>query len=555
MNRMSICPGFFLMPEEKYIPLIGTGVAPWKGRKLSGHTFTKLEVINWNSVAPHETADYRAHCYQNDNSDWHDVVLLAQGRNGLLSAEDGVHLLKPSPIILLDTEAIWPGEAVYLSDFKDSNGWVPEKCDVGALGRFNAELNKSFTVIPANTTLRVIFDLENYYCAYSVLKIKDGKNARIRVTWAEAAFTDPEKIMKGDRGSVHNKYFRGAWDEFISDGKQRTASPLTWRCGNFIEVYIVTAENPLVLESIKLKETRYPLEMDGRYSCNDANLNAIVPLCLRTLQMSAHDNFIDCPFYEQLLYAGDGRLEALTSLVICKDDALIRKAISIIASSRDINGFTMARWPSNARQYIPSFSLWWIGILYDYALWRNDKAFVSSFIPGMRYLLDAFLSRFDGDGFLRGVAWEWNFIDWVDEWTSGYGAGTPPGINDSVNSTYNWLFVYGLRMAEELENYAGEITLAKRWGEIAAALSERLIRRFWNSDRGLFKEDDCGQSFSEHTQVLAVLSDKLNEQYLDRLRRSLFETTPLSKSSIFFINIIFLRPVENWTARILLFLS
>jgi hypothetical protein len=542
MNRMSVFPGFFLMPDERHIPALGTGTTPWKVCKLTGVTFSKLKIVPWGwmSVPPHETIDCREFFHENDEGDWYSAQIAEQGRNGFISTEGGVHLLKPSMTEVMVSEAIQPRKAVFISGFKDESGHVPEKCDEEELEYFNSNLNRTNITFPANTVKRIIFDLGNYFCAYAFISLKGGLNGRIRITWAEAGFTDREKHVKGERDTVAGKYFRGLWDEFILDGESRTLSPLSWRCGRFIELYAVTANEPLEIEAFTLRETRYPLEMDGGFSCDDGKINEIMPFCFRTLQMCAHDNFTDCPFYEQLLYAGDGRLELLVNLVACRDDTLVRKAISTLASSRDMNGFTMCRWPSNLRLCIPSFSLWWIGMVYDYALWRGDKAFITSFMPSIRFLIDNFIGRFDEDGFLRGHPQELNFIDWIDEWYKRPDEwGIPPGMNDSVNASYNWLFVYVLELARKLEDYAGDDFLSKRWSGISRGLSEKLIRRFWDFEKGLFKEDDSGNHFSEHAQILAILSDNLEEQYLERLKQSLFSTDKLSRSSIFYKHYFF----------------
>ena len=48
-----------------------------------------------------------------------------------------------------------------------------------------------------------------------------------------------------------------------------------------------------------------------------------------------------------------------------------RKAIEMFDQSRMANGLTQSRYPSRVRQIIPPFSLWWVGMVYDYALWRG----------------------------------------------------------------------------------------------------------------------------------------------------------------------------------------
>ena len=69
----------------------------------------------------------------------------------------------------------------------------------------------------------------------------------------------------------------------------------------------------MTLERCGFLETRYPLEMESRFRSSDRRLDAIAPLALRSLQMCAHETYMDCPYYEQMMSVGDTRLEALTT--------------------------------------------------------------------------------------------------------------------------------------------------------------------------------------------------------------------------------------------------
>jgi alpha-L-rhamnosidase len=110
---------------------------------------------------------------------------------------------------------------------------------------------------------------------------------------------------------------------------------------------------------------------------------------------------MDCPYYEQLMYVGDTRLEALTTYAISPDDRLPRKSILLFGLSRLPDGLTQARYPSRDVQVIPPFALWWVGMVYDYALWRGDQAFISALLPGVRAVLDGFLAHVNAENLLQ----------------------------------------------------------------------------------------------------------------------------------------------------------
>ena len=65
-----------------------------------------------------------------------------------------------------------------------------------------------------------------------------------------------------------------------------------------------------MIESFKLRETRYPMEMESKFESSDARIASFMPIALRGLQMCSHETYLDCPYYEQLQYSGDRRLES-----------------------------------------------------------------------------------------------------------------------------------------------------------------------------------------------------------------------------------------------------
>jgi hypothetical protein len=102
---------------------------------------------------------------------------------------------------------------------------------------------------------------------------------------------------------------------------------------------------------------------------------------VRAMQMCSHETYMDCPYYEQLQYIGDTRLEVLTNYIMMRDDRLPRKAIQMFNASRTLNGLTQSRYPSRLLQVIPPFSLWYVAMLHDFALWKGDQNFYGPCLP------------------------------------------------------------------------------------------------------------------------------------------------------------------------------
>ena len=175
---------------------------------------------------------------------------------------------------------------------------------------------------------------------------------------------------------------------FHPDGaEQRIFRPLWWRTFRYVDVQIETGEEPLVVESFSSEFTAYPFDMNARFDGGDSLFDRLMDVGWRTARLCAHETYMDCPYYEQLQYAGDTRLQILVGYYNSGDTRLGRKAIQQLNLSRNASGLTLSRAPSRLPQYIPGFSLWWIGMLHDYLYFARDGAFVSDSMQGVKNVL------------------------------------------------------------------------------------------------------------------------------------------------------------------------
>lgn len=360
--------------------------------------------------------------------------------------------------------------------------------------------------IPPHTKRRAILDLQEYVCAYPEVGLRGGRGATVRVHWQEALFE--EAGGKGDRDEIEGKYFRSIWskedgvgDLFVAGGGDERHSTLWWEAGRYVEIVVETADEPLTLATLGFEESRYPYEDSSEFSSSDPRLAEVKRLGYRTLQMCAHETTMDCPFYEQLQYVGDTRLQCLVAYVTGDDDRLARQALLAFDRSRRTDGLTRSRYPSRIRQTIPTFSLWWVAMVHDFALWRGDMAFVRDRMPGVRAVLDAYRRNVDEEGLYHALE-GWNFTDWVPGWNDG----TPKDAHWGVSGILNLHLALVARLATELEEWMDEPELAARNRKLADRVLAAAEERFWDDARGLYADDLEHAQWSEHAQCLALLA-------------------------------------------------
>ena len=81
-----------------------------------------------------------------------------------------------------------------------------------------------------------------------------------------------------------------------------------------------------------------PSRSGRRSNRNDAELDKIWEISWRTARLDAHETYMDTPYYEQLQYVGDTRIQALISYTVAGDDRLARQALEAFDESRSSGG-------------------------------------------------------------------------------------------------------------------------------------------------------------------------------------------------------------------------
>jgi alpha-L-rhamnosidase len=539
--------------------LVGTGLAAWEGKRLGGYAFKGSE-LTW-ATGDNETvtaSDCGWGFERGEGAGWGAVEKVETGANKPLYLDwdpAGTHLLRPAVLPQMRSEKA-PAPVIRHLDAVPGDAetsLVLAAQDLVAERRsWQAWLAGGTVVIPPRTSRRAILDLGDYRCGYPALTASGGRGAKLRLFWAEGLYEAPAdatsiwKYNKGHRDAVEGKLFRGAGDTFLPDGNPgRRFAPLWWRAGRYLELRVETAGEALTLDRFELEETGYPFAPTAEFAASDTRLAEAVPPMLRVMQMCMHETYMDCPYYEQMMYIGDTRLEVLTTYTLTADDRLPRKALQMFDASRGAStlGLTLSRWPVRHSQVIPPFSLWFLAMIHDFAQWRGDAAFVRSLMPGAHAVLDAFDKWMGKDGLL-GPAPGWNFTDWTHEWRSwdppgAPAAGMPPDADRAPSGILNWQLVYALQRMAELEDWLGEPERASRNRRRAAELAARVDAAFWDSGRGLYADDLAKTSFSEHAQCLSLLSGHLPASRRTQLRQGLLHDASLVRATVYFSHYLF----------------
>ena len=384
--------------------------------------------------------------------------------------------------------------------------------------------------ISPNTVATILLDQTFLTNAYPTLFFSGGKGSTLSISYQESLFSSyPEK---GDRNMIDRKVLIGRTDSLISDGTDnQTFTSLNYRTYRYVELLIRTKETAFVLEDLYGMATGYPFTFNAKLETNHHELQQMLEIGWRTARLCAMDTYMDCPYYEQLQYIGDSRIQGLVTLYNSGDERLLRNALNLMDYSRQPEGVTASRHPSSTPQYIPTFSLWYIGMLHDYMMYGRDRSFVVDKLPGARQVLTYFKKFQGADGSLKNVPY-WSFTDWVytKGWADGKGALGADGNSALLDLQLLWAY----QVAADMEQRVGMKDYAIQYTQQINQLKQTIHRKYWDATRNLYADRAEKDLFSQHANTLAILTGLVPKQHAGAMARQLLSDATLAPASIYF---------------------
>ncbi len=381
-------------------------------------------------------------------------------------------------------------------------------------------------VVPADTTATILLDHGHLTTAYPEYEMSGGAGSQVQITYGESLYT--KNGRKGDRDAVRGKSIRGYYDVYLPDGGQnRTFRPLWWRTFRYVQLKIETADAPLRLHDVRSTYTAYPFEENASFTSDDPTLDSLWTVGWRTARVCANETYFDTPYWEQLQYVGDTRLQALISLYVDGDDRLMRKAIRAYDHSRVSEGLTASRYPSYDQQFIPPYSLLWISMIHDYWMHREDPAFVRSFLTSIRDVVEWYEPYLTESGLLQSGPW-WNFVDW------SFDDGIPPGGQNERSTILSLQYAYALDHAADLASAFDRTDDAAHYRQLSDSVKTGVMQSTWTAEQGLLSDTPAQQSFSQHANIFGVLTDLFSEKRETAVMKRVLADTSLTSATYYF---------------------
>lgn len=512
--------GFLLQAADKQADSINTGKSGWKVTENKAYhplTITFEMVNGFYAAGPCDSV--QAANYQWDwnqvkynGTQWQDAVIsnMAVGKGYIYG--NGIHLV--------------PRQIPFPERKKER---------LAAMIRTNAPALRASAIpdrlswkIHKNSKVFFLLDNSVLTVGYPVLTLSGGKGSKIKITYAEALVD--QQGSKGNRNETEGKEIKGYHDVYLADGgKARSFETLWLRTFRYVQIAVETSDEDLMIDDFYNMFIGYPFQQKAAFSTDNPSLQKIWDVAWRTARLCANETYMDCPYYEQLQYIGDTRIQALVSLYVSGDDRLMRNAISQFGQSINAEGITLSRYPSYLPQFIPPFSLVWINMVHDYYMYREDSLFIRSVKQGMISVLSFFETKLSSNGMVHRVPW-WNFTDYADNFV----LGIPDGADEGESALISLQYVYALQNAAELFRFLGDEYYANKYTRDAAAVKQAVLKNCYDDRKQLVAETPEKKRFSLHTTLFAILTNTIEEnKQAKALQMALTDSTVMTCSIYF----------------------
>ena len=522
--QMSVQPAFLfecggLQSDDSWKSLVSPGIDTagmngfrWGLGYLAGNWLEKVDArlipVNWNQP-------------EFDDSSWKPAKKLGRAE---IWGEGDTRMpwkLLPRDIRPMEERPAQDCEIIQSGLVKDDKDFPPFVYDVEPA----SEKPSLPVTIPGDGKIHyVVFNAGKLITGYPMLDLEGDEGAVVEIMYTEAPSLNRKKnkrnVFEGD------KRVEGYNDVYITRNGRQVYETFLHRTFWYVRVS-VKSDKPVTIHGLKYRWTSYNFDERGKFECSDPVLNNIWNVGWYTVRMCAHETYEDCPYYEQLQYVGDTRIQALVTYLASGDPDLPANAIRQMNVSRLPEGLTYSRYPDHVFQVIPGFSLFWVKMVDDYYTHTGDVELLKEVAGGVYSVLRFFESYKTDLGFIAKVPY-WNFHDWKFD-----NGGRPPASEENCTITtmlYKGALDAGVRIFEAL----GDSHEAARFREKSDAVKNALNQHAWSETEGLYTDGVSIKSLSKHANIYAILFGIADEAKTQRIAKRLFDDPALRSTTFYF---------------------
>lgn len=347
-----------------------------------------------------------------------------------------------------------------------------------------------------------------------------GKNSRVTIHCFERFYSEKEHVKRDDY--IHGEMYKDPQtDSLVLDGRELVYEPFWYRTLRFLRLDVETDEEALEIRVPVIRKTGYPLGAVNQVSSGAAWVKELWDVCLRTLENCMMDGYMDCPFWEQMQYPMDTRLQVLFTYAAGGDIGLAKKALWEFHCSKHPSGLIQGKAPSSFPQIISTFSLYYIFMIKEYIDYTNDVEEIRKYLGDVDDILTYYDTHKESRYGLVGHIGHWPFVDWQQAWAAH--GGIPNALDHGPSTIINLMYAYALEQAACICESVGRTGTAAEYRYRKSGILETIQKVCYDESRCLYREGPDFEEYSQHAQSWAVLCGMCEGEEASRVMRAAFE--------------------------------
>lgn len=380
-------------------------------------------------------------------------------------------------------------------------------------------------VIPAGETRTILLDTGIIKNGYPLYRFDGGKDGKVSFTYFEKFINAEKKIRRDDS---ENGEIVGLTDSIILNGSSICYEPFWYRTFRFVRICVQAAEEDVTLYEPAFRKTGYPLEAESWVRSSDKWVEEVWEMCVHTLENCMMETYMDCPYYEQMQFPMDTRLQAMFHYIVSTDASLAKKALEDFHCSMIPEGLIQGKYPSAYCQVISTFSLHYIYMLEEYYNQTGDLATVKQYFPDIDRIL-GYYDRKIGDSGLVGRLGFWEFVDWQKAWQES--GGMPAALKKGPSTIINLMYGCALLSAANVNEAAGRTGMAEEYRSRQKELISKIDTLCWDEEMGMYREGPEFEQFTQHAQGWAVLNGLKDKETRQKMLKNAITNDTVIKCS------------------------
>ncbi len=267
--------------------------------------------------------------------------------------------------------------------------------------------------------------------------------------------------------------------------------------GRYLEIFY---EQPIEIKYLGLTPVMYPVK-ELPFIRNNSLEQRIYDTAVRTLRLSMHEHYEDCPWREQAMYVLDSRNQMLCGYYCFENDGYARENLILMSKGIKEDGLLELTYPAKDTPTIPFFCLMYPVAVREYILHTGDESILPLVMPTVERILQVFRKKTAGGKLISNFSRPyWNFYEWSKGSSGEDEAGCPSKAlyEEPCDLILNCAYILAEKNYEQITGIKTDVT----W------LKKQIHKTFYNEQAGMYCASTYQMDlFTELGNSLAILTD------------------------------------------------